>query len=168
MRMIRIASIVWMAFFVLVLVACSSKAQVTPLSFVDTVASTDLGQEKGGAVALGVTEKSLVERQGKPERTLNQGNIDFLMMYTDYQYTSRNNKIIGYSLGLHAKTIKEVSVGDSLSDVIRKYGDSYYKREQGSSSFYGYIDKANNWVLEFSIKNDQVTAIIMSELSYYE
>ncbi|BBH22886.1 hypothetical protein Back11_42310 [Paenibacillus baekrokdamisoli] len=163
----RIGSIALIGLTFLLLVACGSKSQ-TPLSFVDTVASTDLSQEKGGAVSLGITEKSLVEQLGKPQRTLNEGNMDFLIMYDDYQYTSRDNTIIGYSLSPKVRTAKEVKVGDSLADVTTKYGDAYYTREQDRSSFRGYIDKKNKWVLEFVIKDDQVTAINMSQLSSYE
>ena len=164
----KLASIALIAVTFLLLAACSSKPQATPLSYVNAVDSTDLSKEKGGSIALGITEKSLVEQLGKPERTLNQGNMDFLIMYEDYQYTSRDDRIIGYSFGPQAETAKHVKVGDSAEDVIAKYGDSYYTRVQGNSSFRGYIDKKNNWVLEFVLKEDRITAIIMSELSYYE
>ncbi|MFC5653157.1 hypothetical protein ACFPYJ_29405 [Paenibacillus solisilvae] len=168
MRKLALITLITLVGFTLMLSACSSKPQSTPLSFVDTVESTDLTMEKGGTVALGVTEKSLVDKLGKPERTLNQGNRDFLIMYEDYQYTSRDDRIIGYSFGPQAATAKQVKVGDRMEDVAAKYGDSYYTREQGNISFHGYIDKKNKWVLEFVVKEDRVSAIIMSELSYYE
>ena len=95
----KLASIVLIAAAFLLIAACSSKPQATPLSYVNAVDSTDLSKEKGGSIALGITEKSLVEQLGKPERTLNQGNMDFLIMYEDYQYTSRDDRIIGYSFG---------------------------------------------------------------------
>ena len=149
------------------LAGCSKNE--TPLTYMDQVDSTDLSAEKGGHIALGIDEQALVKQAGKPMRTLNDGGRSFIFMYDDYQYTSIDNKVVGYSLGPASATAKGLKLGAAKSDVVKQYGDGFYTRgENGASATIGYIDKTNRLAMEFELKDDKVKAISLTSLSMYE
>ncbi|REE86453.1 hypothetical protein A8990_11062 [Paenibacillus taihuensis] len=145
------------------LAACGGKSE-TPLSVSDKVSSTDLSAEQGGDVELGMTEKELVDKLGKPERTMNDGGRTFLFMYEDYQYTTMDSKVIGYSIGPEVATAKGLRLGDTKEQVLKQYGDEYYTL--GDS--IGYIDKTKRLSLDFKLKDDKVVAINLTSLALYE
>lgn len=153
--------------FAVLLTGCSKSE--TPLTYIDKVGSTDLSAEKGGTISLGISEQKLVEALGKPLRTLNDGGRSFIFMYEEYQYTSIDNVITGYSVGPESATAKGTKLGDAKQDVLQAYGDQYYTRsEKGTSATIGYIDKTHRLALEFELKDDKVKAISLSSLSAYE
>lgn len=145
------------------LAACGGKSE-TPLSFIDKVSSTDLRAEKGGKAELGMTETELVDKLGKPERTLNDGGRTFLFMYEDYQYTTMDNKVLGYSIGPKAATARGLKLGGTKDQVLQQYGDAFYTL--GDS--IGYIDKTKRLSLDFKLKDDKVVAINLTSLELYE
>ncbi|SEO35922.1 hypothetical protein [Paenibacillus sp. OV219] len=147
---------------VVLLAACGGKTE-TPLSVSDKVSTTDLSAEKGGAAELGMTEKELVDKLGKPERALNEGRT-FLLMYESYQYTTLDSKVLGYSIGPEAATARGVKLGDSKEQVLKQYGDAYYTLGES----IGYIDKTKQLSLDFKLKDDKVVAINLASLELYE
>ncbi|NBD24106.1 hypothetical protein [Paenibacillus glycinis] len=140
----------------------------TPLTYADKVDSTDLSAEHG-QVALGIGEEELVKQLGKPIRTLNDGGRSFLFMYEEYQYTSVDNTVVGYSLGPKSATAKGLKLGAVKADVVKGYGEGYYERGgEGPSATIGYIDKTKRLALEFELKDGIVKAISLTSLSMYE
>lgn len=160
-------ALVCAALAVFMLTGCSKSE--TPLTYMDQVESTDLSAEQGGAADLGISEQELVRQKGKPIRTLNDGGRSFIFMYSDYQYTSVDNEVVGYTLSPDSMTAKGLKLGAAKADVLRQYGDSFYTRgESGSSATIGYIDKTNTLALEFELKDGRVKNISVTLLKMYE
>ncbi|WP_100372283.1 hypothetical protein [Bacillus sp. FJAT-45037] len=62
-------------------------------------------------------------------------------------------------LGNEVSTTKEISLDSDYEDIVRAYGDDYYKREEQSFRIIGYPDKELNATLEFWILNEKLHRI---------
>ncbi|WP_100372247.1 hypothetical protein [Bacillus sp. FJAT-45037] len=62
-------------------------------------------------------------------------------------------------LGNEVSTTKEISLASDYEDIVRAYGDDYYKREEQSFRIIGYPDKELNATLEFWILNEELHRI---------
>ncbi len=67
---------------------------------------------------------------------------------------------IRYSLNDHdLKTSRGIGIGSSKTDVLQHYGLSYYTRAEQGEDIVGYVDKKNNYTLEFWFSGDMVSSI---------
>jgi hypothetical protein len=71
---------------------------------------------------------------------------------------NKQRQIISISYFGVAKTTKGIGYGNSVEDVIRAYGNNYYKRvtEQGLSVI-GYVDQKEHTTIEFGYNQKQNT-----------
>jgi hypothetical protein len=161
---------------VMLLSACSAAKQSVPQDYITEIASTDLIKEHAGGIQLGDSEQALNEKRGKPNgqfdvKFKNTGNYDTPQQaweYSDYNYTVRDSKVISYSLLAESATEKGAQLGNSIKSVKELYGEGSYTRQFGDFEAVGYIDKENEWVIEFFVEQEKVTGIIVSELSLFQ
>ncbi|MBD2869922.1 hypothetical protein [Paenibacillus arenilitoris] len=157
------AIIVWL---LLLLAACGTPKQETPLDYAGQVGSTDLSGERVIGIELGDSEASVMDLRGKPNRTVQMDSFE-VWEYGDANYTMSDGRVISYVIS-YAATRNGIKVGDTMQSVRDKYGDAYYNRTYDNISYMGYIDKEKRWVLEFVASGDVVTGIVIGELSLFE
>ncbi|WP_419875222.1 hypothetical protein [Candidatus Pristimantibacillus sp. PTI5] len=162
--------------FCLLLSACSSEKSSIPQDFIAELNSTDLSSEQVGGVQLGESEQQLKEKRGLPDGEFDvkmNGKDEYddpfrALEYSDAGYTIRNDKVVSYNLHKNSATVGGVKLGDSSDSVKDIYGEEFYNRGYKDIEALGYIDKENEWVIEFIITAGKVTGILMGELSMFE
>lgn len=143
---------------------------VDKMEFYGDTKSTELSEEVNG-ISLGVTEDKVKEVLGKP---------DFIEKSEDKMFTNliygrdqeepeielqisngKVNRYFFYSDKYSA--IKGITKGDSKKDIIKKYGESYYQRDETGLKIMGYFDKKRKVNIEFSLA-DHVKGIMVSKI----
>lgn len=61
-----------------------------------------------------------------------------------------------------SKTGKGLKIGDSISEVIQKYGENYYEYTVQGVQTIGYIDHRNRLKIDFWYVDGKVITIILS------
>lgn len=131
--------------------------------------STDLSNENIDGLYLGERFNSEKVKSKYGEIHMQSSNID------DYNYYCLNknievatkkddHKIIRFcvnneTLKTKMKTEKGVSFGDSKEEVINLYGEDYYNRIEQGLDIIGYVDKEQDWSIEFWLSEEGVCYI---------
>src|SRR5699024_6578195 len=77
----------------------------------------------------------------------------------------RNEIIIISTVDPEMKTIKNISVGDSLEEVTSQYGEEYYiYTDMGMDDSINYVDRESRVHLQFYYRDDQITEIVLQEM----
>lgn len=74
-------------------------------------------------------------------------------------YVYESNKQFVKSTNLSEIYHEDIRVGDTLQEVIQKYGTQYYKRVEQGMSIIGYVDRTNNTFIEFWHYNEEIYEI---------
>lgn len=152
----------------LLLVSCSANNDSSPLDYVDQVNSTDLTAETGGISSLGGSEEEIKKQRGEPKMRMEPDKDTVILEYDDYQYSVIDGNIAGYMIvkpGI--PTARQVQVGDAEARIAEMYGKDFFKRKQDDIALIGYVDKNNRRLMEFSIIQNKVAAIVVSDLSLF-
>jgi hypothetical protein len=153
----------------LLLVSCSANNDSSPFDYIDQVNSTDLTAEQGGIASLGVSEEELKKQRGEPRMRMEPDKSTVILEYEDYQYSVIDGKVAGYMIVKPGMpTARQVQVGDAEARIAEMYGKDFFERKQDDIALIGYVDKDDRKLMEFSIIQDKVAAIVVSDLSLFE
>lgn len=129
----------------------------------DTV-STDLSQEKIGAVSIGSYESEVKDEFGKPDSTNKDTDSTYLIYGEKLEFKIVNGVVERYLFTNNKyKTVKNIYKGSLKEEVIEAYGDNYYERTDTGAEVIGYFDKTNKLNIEFTI-NEEVVGILISNI----
>jgi predicted small lipoprotein YifL len=144
------------------LTGCGTKNK---MDFYDGTKSTDLSQEKIGAVSVGSDESKVREEFGEPDSINRDKNSTHLIYGEKLEFKVTNGVVERYLISNNQyKTEKNIYRGSSKEDVVRAYGDHNYKRTDTGAEVIGYFDKTNKLNIEFTI-DEQVVGILVSDIS---
>ena len=89
---------------------------------------------------------------------------NFVNINDVYIGADKNSKIIFIStINSLDETSKHIKVSDSKNDVIKKYGESYYKgREMGIGDYIAYVDRDSKRHILFWLEEGKVREIELS------
>ncbi|RAS71679.1 hypothetical protein [Priestia endophytica] len=143
---------------------------VDKMEFYDDTKSTELSEEVNG-ISLDATEDKVKEVLGKP---------DFIEKSEDKMFNNliygrdkekpeielqisdgKLNRYFFYSDKYSAT--KGITKGDPKKEIIKKYGESYYQRNETGLKIIGYFDKKRKINIEFSLA-DHVEGIMVSKI----
>ncbi|MDU9693936.1 hypothetical protein WKH56_08920 [Priestia sp. SB1] len=136
--------------------------------------STNLSQEGIERLHIGSNKYDVTKLFGKPTsielvsepkseyfsygKSKNNYDLDFRIV---------KNAVTSYTLYTEKYgSSKGIRVGSSKNDVIKAYGNNYYKRNDTGAKVYGYFDKVNKLNLEFSIESNEVIGIQLLAYDY--
>ena len=130
------------------------------------VKDTDLSTEVVGNIEL---KKSLAEYiKDIPDSQITKiENVkypNFVNINDVYIGADEKNKIIYVStMNSLDETSKHIKVSDSKNDVIKKYGESFYKgREMGIGDYIAYVDRDSKRHILFWLEEGKVSKIELS------
>lgn len=154
----------------IILVSCSTKPATTssPLDFIDRVQSTDLSNETGGLKVLNSPINEVVKERGEPQSKGKLVTGETILEYADYQYILLSDKVTSYTLKAGSLTSKELKIGDREERIYEEYGLHFYTRQQDDLGIKGYIDKENDRIIEFVLDDNQITMILVAQLSIFK
>jgi hypothetical protein len=163
----KVTSLILLTLLITVLAGCGT---VDKMEFYDETKSTDLSEEVSG-ISLGVTEDKVKEVLGKPNFTEKSEDKKFNNLI--YGQSKKNpeielqvsrGKISRYFFLSHKyNSTKGIARGDSKEDIIKKYGENYYQRDETGLKIIGYFDKKKKVNIEFSL-NDAVEGIMVAKI----
>ncbi|MGG1220763.1 CAP-associated domain-containing protein [Priestia endophytica] len=143
---------------------------VDKMEFYGDTKSTELPEEVNG-IYLGTTEDKVEEVLGKPDfieksedKTFNnliygrdKENPEIELQVSD----GKVNRYFFFSDKY--SSIKGITKGDSKEDILKKYGEKYYQRDETGLKIMGYFDKKSKVNIEFSLA-DHVEGIMVSKI----
>ena len=110
--------------------------------------------------------KMFIEKYGTNIKKLDNSLFDYYELSNGLEIaTNKQKQIIRIStsssqMNTIFKTSKGINLDSSVNDVIKAYGENYYKRMDDSGvSVIGYVDKNRNVTLEFYNYKNKVTMI---------
>jgi hypothetical protein len=143
------------------LTGCGTKNK---MDFYKDTVSTDLSQEKIGAVSIGSDESEVKDEFGKPDSTNKDTDSTYLIYGEKLEFKIVNGVVERYLFTNNKyKTVKIIYKGSSKEEVIEAYGDNYYERTDSGAEVIGYFDKTNKLNIEFTI-NEEVVGILISNI----
>jgi hypothetical protein len=154
----------------LLITVLSGCGTVNKMAFYDDTKSTDLSEEVSG-ISLETTEDRVKEILGQPGFTEKSNDGKFTNLI--YGQNKENPKIElqvsdgkinrYFFLSEEYSSTKGVTKGDSKEDIIKKYGENYYQREETGLKIIGFFDKKKKCNIEFSL-NDTVEGIMVTKI----
>ncbi|RAS74455.1 hypothetical protein [Priestia endophytica] len=154
----------------LLIIVLSGCGTVNKMEFYNDTKSTDLSEEVS-EISLETTEDKVKKILGQPSFTekSNDGKVTNLI----YGQKKENPKIElqvsdgkvnrYFFLSEEYSSTKGITKGDSEEDVIKKYGENYYHRDETGLKIIGYFDKKKKCNIEFSL-NDTVEGILVTKV----
>lgn len=113
-----------------------------------------------------IGSKMFIEKYGTNIKKLDNSLFDYYELSNGLEIaTNKQKQIIRISISSSQmntilKTSKGINLDSSVNDVIKDYGENYYKRMDDSGvSLIGYVDKNRNVTLEFYNYKNKVTMI---------
>ena len=151
------------------LTSCSGKkeSRSSPLDFLSSVSSTDLREETGGPVTLGLSDAEIIEKRGEPVLRGTMHNGEYVLKYKDYQYNLVDGELAIYTFEPGTETARHVKIGDGEEQVNQAYGEHSYKRMDGKLNLLGYMDKENEKVIEFVMSGRKVQMIMVADFGLF-
>ncbi|WP_456363620.1 hypothetical protein [Priestia aryabhattai] len=159
------------ALSIVLLITAGCDPSSTPKDdYYTTTKSTDLSQENIKQIHIGSNKYNVTKVFGKPTsiEVVSQPKSEYYAYgeskdNSGIEFKLINNKVASYLLYSNKyKTTKGVAVGSSKKDVLRSYGENYYKRNDTGEKVFGYFDKTNNINIEFDIRDNEVIGIHLS------
>ncbi|HLR75676.1 MAG TPA: hypothetical protein VK077_10400 [Virgibacillus sp.] len=131
------------------------------------VGNTELAGEQIGEFSLqDDVNEELLETYGT--YTLRENvNYDELLAFDDLEIgTSIHDKIIYIQTGTSQMPTKQgIKVGDRTEDVIERYGDKHYNRQDmGMGESLNYVDRDAKIHLQFWLEDGEITHISLNAL----
>lgn len=163
-----VAMAVWL--IAVLLTSCGEKGTTVtiPKDYIDKVRSTDLSAELRLAEPFGTTEQEIVAKRGAPQQRNTLQDEAILLDYPDYQFDIAKGKLVSYGLKPGQPTEKQLLIGDAASRIDELYGPNSYTRKMAGITLKGYLDPANDIVIEFGVDADRVKMILVSQLSNFK
>ncbi|MBY6035785.1 hypothetical protein KUV80_03940 [Fictibacillus nanhaiensis] len=158
-RFLMISSLLFFVSILLLLSSCSL-LQNKRVIVADTP-STDLSEENIDGIFLGtnIKESNFIKGFKIKNDGLNSYNLD----NDKYGILTNNEKEITFITGNETiKTGKGVNHGDSINQVIKKYGKNYYEYTVQGVQTIGYVDHKNKCKIDFWYVNNKVIDITLS------
>ncbi|MED4074150.1 hypothetical protein [Priestia endophytica] len=163
----KVTLLILLSLLIIVLAGCGT---VDKMKFYEETKSTDLSEEIDG-ISLGVSEDKVKELLGKPSFTEKSEDKKFTnLIYgqskksPEIELQVSKGKISRYFFSSEKySSTQGITVGDSKEDVIKKYGENYYQRDETGSKIIGYFDKNKKVNIEFSLE-DAVEGIMVSKI----
>jgi outer membrane protein assembly factor BamE (lipoprotein component of BamABCDE complex) len=169
--MYRYITVLFCAVVAFSLVACDP-SKTTVDKYYDNIESTDLSSENINSIYIGSSIDQVKEVMGdpfekkevnKPKETYyiyggSESSDEFTvsMKLDDGVVTSY------YFCTGHVKTAKGIVIGDNIENIVYKYGEHYYERNDDGMDILGYFDKENDLSIEFQMRKDKVNLIFVS------
>ncbi len=141
------------------------------MEFYDDTKSTKLSEKVNG-ISLGITENEVREKLGKPDFIEKSEDKTFSnLIYgqdkekPEIELQVSDGKVHRYFLVSDKySSLKGITKGDSKENIITKYGENYYQRDETGLKVIGYFDKENKVNIEFSL-DDTVEGIMVSKIN---
>ncbi|GAA5416853.1 hypothetical protein Pryu01_01892 [Paraliobacillus ryukyuensis] len=162
----RTYKIIIKLFSLILLVSCGS---VNKMNFYEQTSSTELNEEVN-TIKIGSSELEVKEVLGEPDSTeeiengtqliygdSTDSNLEFQIekgtiqryFFSDEQYNKNKN----------------VAIGSTRQDIITKYGENYYTRDDSGTEVLGYFDKYKGIDIEFSLDEGKIIGIEVSKIN---
>ena len=159
---VMIIILVLISCFILSTTAFSQRSR----SFIFTK-TTYLNEENIGGLQLydNIDSKEFVKKYGMNTPKLDNDLFDYYKLSNGLTIaTNKNRQIIRIAIddspGNSIKTSKNIGIGSSVDEIIKVYGNKYYKRMSDIGvSVIGYVDKDRKINLEFFNYQNTVTMI---------
>ncbi|WNB93374.1 hypothetical protein [Bacillus sp. NEB1478] len=130
-------------------------------AIVADTASTDLFEENIDGIALGTNIKTSTFI--KVHKIENDNSNSYNLVNDKYHILTNNKDEITFIEGDEKiKTGKGVKHGDSINQVIKKYGKNYYEYTLQGVKTIGYVDHKNKCKIDFWFVDDKVIDINLS------
>ncbi|EIT86242.1 hypothetical protein A374_06571 [Fictibacillus macauensis ZFHKF-1] len=168
----------WLIVLLIIIVAVGGFIYYLPYSKTFT-RSTDLSHEATDGVTLhdNIHSHSFVKRFGKPIEQISNENYDYFdwkngletASVTEGKHKGDIMRIIitgseGDPYGNALQTKKGIKLGDTLQQVIQRYGDRYYKGKESGLTSIGYIDRDSGRTIEFRCEEgERITEIRLDD-----
>ena len=124
--------------------------------------STDLSKENISGIYLGesINNDNVKTKYGYINK-LSQDNVKYNYYYLNEKIevaTEKNDdKIIRFVINdKDTASERNIKIGDSKKEIIKAYGNNYYKRVEQGTNIIGYTDRKNKTSLEFWMYEEKV------------
>ncbi|MDR7071652.1 hypothetical protein [Fictibacillus barbaricus] len=145
---------------ILLLLTSCSLFQNKQAIVADTV-STDLSEENIDGIVLGtkINDSNFIKKHQIKNDHSNSYHLD----HDKYSILTNDYDVITFITGDETtQTEKEVKVGDSINEVINKYGKNYYEYTVQGVQTIGYVDHAYKSKIDFWYVDEKVITIDLS------
>jgi len=125
-----------------------------------SVDNTDLSSESIANIRLDqIIDEDFKNRFGEL-KDLHNAVYDYYELNNGIEIASKNNKIIRIILSTNEyKTIKGITIGNEIDDIMDLYGREFYQREEQGTKIIGYYDKKSNVTIEFWTYDNKIAQI---------
>ena len=155
--------------FLWLLVACSATNTVE----MDGVASVNLTNLAVNNISIRANEEDILKVFGEPDHIEQIENPkSFIYIYGrnkdeyDLDVRTVNGKVSRFFIASNMYELNnDITVGDSLENVMKSFGEDYYRRTDTGSQIVGYIDKENGINIEFGIVDNKIKGIIVKKIA---
>ncbi|MFD1019734.1 hypothetical protein [Thalassobacillus hwangdonensis] len=148
----------------MVLAGCDAFAK-EKMDYYDETDSTELTGITVDGIGVSSSKSEMINTFGEPDQVDEVGEPPAeYFIYDQVEFGIKNQQVFRFIILESHALNNGIAPGDKMDKVIEILGENYYIREDTGSEILGYFDKENKVSLEFALKDERVSYILMQTL----